>query len=158
ARRRNAHLRRDARVALQIAEVVEHRMAREADLAGDPDALRLGLDPGELDAVVGRERGDAVEAAEEIEMPPRAAELAVGRALQADVLLLLDDGRDLAVLCRAQRLGRDLAALMLGARLLERGGPQQAADVIGAKLRLGAWQGGAPPFFAAPRRAVEPYA
>ena len=41
---------------------------------------------------------DAVELAEEIEVPPGAAELAVGRQLQADILLLLDDLLDLAVL------------------------------------------------------------
>jgi len=110
-------------------------MAREADLAGDLDALRLGLDARELDAVLGRERADAVEAAEEVEVPPRATELAVGRALQADVLLLFDDSRDLAVFDRFQGLGGDLARLVPGARLLERGGPQQAADVVGAKRR-----------------------
>ena len=40
---------------------------------------------------------DALQAAEEIEMPPRAAEFAVGRKLQADLFLLLDDLDDLAV-------------------------------------------------------------
>jgi hypothetical protein len=38
----------------------------------------------------------AVEAPEKIEVPPRAAELAVGDGLQADLLLLLDDPLDLA--------------------------------------------------------------
>src|SRR3974390_3591563 len=74
-------------------------------------------------------------------MPRGAAELAVGRVLEADVLLLLDHRRDLAVLDCAQRLGRDLALLIPGARLLERGRPQQAADVIGAEWRLGARHG-----------------
>ena len=40
---------------------------------------------------------DAVEAPEEIEMPPRAAEFAVGHRLQPDFFLLLDDALDLAV-------------------------------------------------------------
>ena len=51
--------------------------------------------PGVHDVLLG-----AVEAPEEIEMPPRAAELAVGDGFEADVLLLLDDALDLAVLDR----------------------------------------------------------
>ena len=67
---------------------------------------RLGLHAVKLDAVVERVDLDAVEQAVEVEMPPRAAELAVGRDFQPDVLLLLDDLLDLAVLdlrelCRA---------------------------------------------------------
>ena len=50
---------------------------------------------------------DAIEHAEEIEMPERAAELAVGGELKPDVLLLLDDLLDLAVLDRLE-----LAAVM----------------------------------------------
>jgi hypothetical protein len=40
---------------------------------------------------------DAVEPPEKVEVPPGAAELAVGDRLQADLLLLLDDRADLAV-------------------------------------------------------------
>ena len=64
----------------------EHRMVGEADLVDDPDALGLGLHALELDAVVELIELDAVEHAEEIEMPPCAAELAVGRELEADRL------------------------------------------------------------------------
>jgi len=56
----------------------------------------------ELDGVGGIE-GDAVEAAEEVEVPPRAAKLAVGGELEPDLLLLLDRLLDLAVFDRAQR-------------------------------------------------------
>src|SRR5262249_35612438 len=97
-RRRDGHLRRDLAMRLEEAEVIEHRVRREAELALDLQALRLGLHAGELDAGRGLIRLDTVEAAEEVEVPPRAAELAVGRALQADVLLLLDDVLDLGVL------------------------------------------------------------
>jgi hypothetical protein len=141
ARRRNGHLRRDARVALEEAEVVEHRVVGEADASRHLDAFRLGLDTGELDAVLGGERRDAVEPLEEVEVPPRAAELTVGRALQADILLLADDRCDLAVLDRLERVRRDPALLMLRARFLEGGGPQQAADMIGAEGRRGAGHG-----------------
>src|SRR5262249_9413725 len=117
ARRRNGHFRRDACMALQVAEVVEHRVTGKADPARDLDAFGLGLDAGELDAVLGGERGHSVEPLEEIEVPPRAAELAVGGALQADLLLLLDDGCDLAVLDGLECTRGDLALLMLRPRL-----------------------------------------
>ena len=68
--------------------MVEHRMAVEADLAGDLQRLRLGLHALELDAVLGLHHLDALQPAEEVEMPPGAAELAVGDRLQADRLLL----------------------------------------------------------------------
>ncbi len=117
-------------------EVLQHRVAGEAELAVDLDALGLGLHAVELDGVGGIER-DAVETAEEVEMPPRAAQFAVGGELEPDLFLLLDDLLDLAVFDRAQRVGGDLAALALGARLLQHGRPQQAADMVGAEWRRG---------------------
>src|SRR4029079_6887719 len=81
-RRRNGHLRQDLGVGLEKLEVLQHRMVGEGDLADDAQALRLGLDPTELDTLVAFVELDAVEHAEEIEMPPRAAELAVGRELE----------------------------------------------------------------------------
>ena len=48
----------------------------------------------------------AVEPPEEIQMPPRAAELAVGDGLQPDLLLLLDDALDLAPVWK-RRLMKD---------------------------------------------------
>ncbi len=72
-------------------------MTGEADLAGHPHALGLGGDAGELDASAGRIQLDAVQTLVEIELPPGAAELAVGGDLQADLFLLADDLVDLAV-------------------------------------------------------------
>ena len=103
--------------------MLHHRMLREADLAGDADALRLGLHAVELDAVIELVELDAVEHAEEIEMPIGAAELAVGRQLEADLLLLGDDLLDFLVLDLFQLGGRDLALFALGARDLQRLGP-----------------------------------
>jgi hypothetical protein len=60
--------------------MLEHRMIGEADLAGDVDRPRLGQDALELNALAGDDL-DAVEPAEEIVVPPRAAELAVGGKL-----------------------------------------------------------------------------
>ena len=95
-------------------------------------------DAGKGDAAVHDVLLDAVEAPEEIEMPPGAAEFAVGDRLQADVFLLLDDAFDLAILDRFQRSGIDLAFGAPLARLFQRGRTQQAADMIGAERRLGA--------------------
>ena len=72
-------------------------------------AFVLGLDAVELDAGIGGDRRDAGKPAEEIEMPPGAAEFAVGGELEADLLLLLDDLLDLAVFDRLERVGGDLA-------------------------------------------------
>ena len=82
--------------------MLQHRMVGESDLAGDAHAQGLGLDALELDAVVELVDLDAVEHAEEVEMPPRPAELAVGRELEADLLLLADDLRDLLVFDRLE--------------------------------------------------------
>ncbi len=135
--RRDRHLRRHLGVVLDEAKMVEVRVVGEADLADDAHALGLGLDPGKGDALAGGIELGAVEPLVEIELPPGTPELAVGRKLEPDLLLLLDGFLDLAVLDRLELLGGDLALPMLGARLLERRGTQQAADVIGAERRLG---------------------
>ena len=63
---------------LQELEVLDHRMIGEPDLAVDLDRARLGLHALELDAVVELVNLDTVQHPEEIEVPPRAAEFAVG--------------------------------------------------------------------------------
>src|SRR5436190_23579369 len=75
---------------------------------------------------------DAVERDQEVGLPGGAAILAVGDRLEPGCLLLLDQSLDLAILDRLQLLSRDLTLLALGARVLERSGPQEAADMIGA--------------------------
>ena len=75
-------------------------------------------------------------------MPPRAAELAVGSKLEANLLLLGDDLDDLGILDLLQLGIADLAFLVLGARLLDRRGAQEAADMVGAEWRLAAWRHG----------------
>ena len=85
----------------------DHRMVRRpADLAADRDGLGLGLDAVELDAVVELHQFAAIEPAEEIEVPPRAAELAVGHRLKADRLLFRDDLLDFAVFDGGRALRR----------------------------------------------------
>jgi hypothetical protein len=72
-------------------EVLDHRMVRRAELARDLHALVAGGDGGKGDAGIHDILLDAIEPPEEVEVPPGAAELAVGDGLQADLLLLLDD-------------------------------------------------------------------
>ena len=72
--------------------------AGKSILADHAQRLGLGLDALELDALVGLVDLDARQVLEEIEVPPGAAELAVGGELEADLLLLPDDLPDLLVL------------------------------------------------------------
>ena len=128
-------------LSLHELEVLEHRVVAEVDLASDADALRLGLHALELDAVIHLVDLDVVEAVVEIVMPEHAAVFAVGRALQADLFLLLDDLRDFLVLDLLQVGGADLALVALGARLGDRRRAQIAADVVGAEGRRGSFHG-----------------
>ena len=131
----SASARRSTR-SLQEPVVLEHRMPGEADPAVDADAGRARRRADEADAEIRLVLGDAVEAPEKIEMPPRAAQLAVRDAAQAQFLLLFDDALDLAVLdgCETGRVERSVG-VALPARLLQRRRAQQAADVVGAKRR-----------------------
>jgi hypothetical protein len=115
----------------------KHRvLSGKIDLTGHADAFRLGLRALELDAMVEDHPFAALELPQKIEMPPRAAEFAVGGELKAHVRLLFDDFLDFRVFnCRQLILG-DLALCLPGTCLLEGGAAQQAADRIGAKRRM----------------------
>src|ERR1700693_4023195 len=91
AGRRYGHLGHNAAVLFQELEIVDMRVAGKADFADGAYAFGLGVDAVKLDAFVGVIEFDALQSAEEIKMPPRAAEFAVGRELQPDVRLFLDD-------------------------------------------------------------------
>ena len=71
--------------------------------------------------------GDAFQLLEEVDVKERAAELAVGDAFQAGVLLFLDDVADVRVFDLPQLGLRDGARLLLPARLDERRRPEKAA-------------------------------
>src|ERR1700730_9076012 len=114
-------------------EMFDHGMrAVGAELADDAQHHRLGLPALELDLALAEIGFDARKLAEEVVVPKRAAELAVGDRSQPDVLLLADNLLDLAVFDRGELGGGDLAALTLAARRFERGGAEPAAHVIGA--------------------------
>ena len=80
---------------------------------------------------------DAADLVHEIHVPRRAAELAVGDALQADVFLHLHGGADRVVLDRLQLRGAHASLLVLFACTQQLLRTQQATDVIGAERRLG---------------------
>src|SRR5262249_4514302 len=114
-------LGRCAGVLLHETKMVDVGMAGEIHAIDHPHALSLRFDAGKLDPAAGGIHLHAVEALVEIEMPPRAAELAVGPGSQADLLLPPDDLLDLAILHRLERVGCDLALGVLLTRLPERG-------------------------------------
>src|SRR5262249_61319397 len=70
-----------------------------------------------------------------VKMPPGTAQLPIGRKLQSNLFLLFHQALDLAVLDRLEFRSRDCAFGVLGARFLDGGGTQQAADMIGAERR-----------------------
>src|SRR5262249_16732474 len=116
-------------------EMLDHRVAGEPHLAGHAHALVARLHPGKGNAVIHDMALDPVEAPEKIEVPPGAAELAVGDRLEPDLLLLLDGALDLAVFYRLDLRRADLPCGAPPPRFLQRRRTQQAADVVGAERR-----------------------
>src|ERR1700761_4499586 len=114
---------------------------REIDLADHAYRIVTGLHARELDAHVGVKQLAPGEMAEEIEMPPGAAEFTVGRELQPGRGLAVYDLLDLNVLGLAQLGGGDLALLEFRTRLLDARRTQQAADLVGAEWRFGSLHG-----------------
>ena len=139
-RRRDGHLRHDLGMGLEKLEVLEHRVVGESDLAHDAQALRLGLHAAELDALVALVQSRRRPACRRNRSATRSGETRRRwRACKPELLLLPDDLLDLAVLDRLELGRRDHALFALGARLLERRGAQEAADMIGAERRLGSF-------------------
>src|SRR6185312_14282159 len=107
--------------------MLDHRMrAGHAELADDLYAFVARRHRGEMNARVHDVLPGTIETPEKIEMPPRAAKLAIGDGLQTDLLLLLDDAFDLAIFDSHELLGRDLALGALRPRLMQGSGSQQA--------------------------------
>src|SRR5262245_58049195 len=97
-RRRNRDFRRALGVRGDELEMLKHRMAGKADLAGDLETFVAGRHPRESDTGIHHVFLDAVETPEEIQVPPGAPEFAISDRLQAGIFLLFDDALDLAVL------------------------------------------------------------
>ncbi|CAM6676542.1 hypothetical protein KLQUCK387B2_25235 [Klebsiella quasipneumoniae subsp. similipneumoniae] len=73
-------------------------MVAKRQLAGNAHAVRFGLHAVELDPLLGIVTLNALQAVEEIKMPPCATKLAVGDHVQAAVALLLDQVTDRVIL------------------------------------------------------------
>ena len=80
--------------------------------------------------------GHSADLVEKVHVPGSTPMLAVGDALQPDVLLHFDHFADGLILEVAQFGGRDAAGLMLFTRLQEFFRAQQASHVVGAKRRF----------------------
>ena len=111
----------------------EHRVATKRDPAVDAHAFVARRRTRECDTGVRGMPAHTRESPEEIEMPPRAAQLAVGHCAQADGLLTRDHPRNLTILDERERGRIDVATREPCSRLHERRWPQQTANVIGAK-------------------------
>src|SRR5207344_782770 len=123
-------------------EMIEHRMiGGEIELADHADGVVPGLHAGELDALVRVKQFATGQSFKKIEMPPGAAELAVGRKLQPDRGLPVHDLFDLQVFRLAQVGSFYLALFELGARFLDTRRPQQAADLVGTEWGFGSLHG-----------------
>src|SRR5205823_14858773 len=88
---------------------------------GDGDRLALARPAAQLE--------------QKVHVPGLAAVLAIGDALKADVLLQLHHLADRRVFLGRQLFGADTSGFPLEPPRLERGGTQQATDVIGAERR-----------------------
>src|SRR5581483_2068989 len=135
---RDRDLRRTLRMGRAEPEMLDHGMAGKPDLASDLEPFIARGYRGKGNTAVHHMLLDTVEAPEKIEMPPGAAELAVGDRLQADLFLLFDHPLDLAILDLLQPGRRDFAPGTLLTGFLQRRRTQQAADMVSAERRLGA--------------------
>ena len=142
ARRRDRQLRhlpfRGARA--QEGERVAEDRVRQPDPAAHVQRWRGELDRAPLVAELHVQRlvhhlRDTVEGVDEVHVPRRAAELAVGDRPQADVALQLHDVADRGILGRAELVAVDPAGRVVLPRPQQLGRAQEAADVIGAEGR-----------------------
>ncbi len=108
----------------------------EADRARDLDAPGLGLHPLELDAVIELDDVHTAEPAEEVEVPPRATELAVGRELQPGIRLFYEKLADRLILDLGEGAIVEIAGSVSLAGLVQRLGAKEAADDVGAEWRV----------------------
>ena len=137
AGRRDGQLGRGVGHRLQEREVVAEDAFVELELALDLQRRGSEFDHALLVAKlhlhVVLHLGGAAHLIQEIHVPGRAAEFAVGDAFQAQVFLLADDVADRLIFDAAQIGLADAAALFVFASLQQLGRTEQAADVIGAE-------------------------
>ena len=146
-RRRDGDLRRPGHDRPKKIEVGGLNVLDVPQLARDGHPRRCEVDLAGPRAELRRDaagHGDALQPLQEVDVKERAAELAVGDALQPDRFLFPNHITDGFVFDPAELLLRDFTALASRARVFQMLGPEQTADVLGAKGRVqqGHW---APP-------------
>ena len=114
-------------------EVLDERMVLGRERAREPGVVDQGRFAVEADALVGLLMCDALKAPHEIEVPGRAAELAVGDDVIAGRLLLGDELADAVVFDGLELISGDGLLRKLLACFLEPCGAQETADVIEAE-------------------------
>ena len=107
-------------------------------MSGDDRHVLLGVDAVKLDAAAFTlDNVKAVEHAHEVEMPPGAAEFAIGHGLETSIFLHPDDIDDRLILNGGELLGADGLVLETGlAGLFDAVWAQERADDIGVIGRL----------------------
>src|SRR5690242_11809523 len=103
-------------------------MPRQAQFAAHLDGVAARGDALELDSFSQFRPFGAVEAGEEIEIPPRAPEFSVGDGFEPDLFLFADRALDFGVFDLLEIVGADFAFRASGACLLQAGRSEQAAD------------------------------
>jgi hypothetical protein len=116
--------------------MLDPRVVDEIELSVDAQHDRFERSALELDSLLDEIGLDAYQPLQKVVVPEGATDFAVGDALQPCVFLLPDHVLDRLVLDGLQTGIVKLAALVLGARLFQRGGTQEAADMLGAKRRV----------------------
>ena len=140
ARRRDGQLRRRGRGRLlEESERLTENGRRQGDLVVDTQGGGLERDGAlrvvKLDLQPVIRRPDPAELVDEVHVPCRPAELAIGRRLEADVLLSLHHCANGVVLSGAELLRRHAAGGEVLAGLKHRLWSQQTTDVVSPKRR-----------------------
>ena len=128
-------LRRNEKASAKIVSLQRDPVVH---LEGGGLEVELALLVAEVDLQLLLRRADAAELIDEVHVPGRTTELAVGRRPQSDLLLQAYGGRD-----GSSSTARSSPSVISPwpcrrARLQQRGRPQQAADVVGAERWGGA--------------------
>jgi hypothetical protein len=141
ARRRDRQLRdgvggllREEAVGVGEDRLLESHLPGDGESGRGERPLALRVDHPHTDLLVGLR--DAAELVDEVHVPRRAAVLAVGGRLQADLLLHGHGVADGVVLDLAQPVGVQGAGGEALPRLEQGLGAEQAPDVVGAERRL----------------------
>ncbi|MNE25898.1 hypothetical protein D3C80_1192420 [compost metagenome] len=95
-------------------------MVAEAQFTGHAHAVCFGLHAVKLDALIRIVALNALQPIEEVEMPPRTAELTVSHHMQATGALLLNNVANRVIFNISQRAGIDFTAGKFESRLFDR--------------------------------------